>query len=204
MSQQFGNEFRVRETFSAKRLANDGIVIGGSLVAILCGGTAVLQHDAKGNLGLVILFAVLAGCAAAAAIRRVWRAKSGATIVLATPEGLDLGRTLREPWSAIGAVSLHVQTVTDSNRGVNAPPSWSQLLTVERVDATAKPAKLKCPDGDDGAWDDLFDYIRTVAPHVRLTDNRATDRAEHEQKAARYQAEMAHWLEHGGNRPTLQ
>ncbi|MRH88573.1 hypothetical protein GFY24_14145 [Nocardia sp. SYP-A9097] len=87
---------------------------------------------------------------------------------------LDLGRVVRRPWANIAAVSMGTHETTRKVNGYETGRDYRPLLQVYIVGAD-KPVQQfylssACPN-----WQELFQYIHAVAPHVRLTDHQQAD-----------------------------
>lgn len=161
VNHHFGNEFRVRARLTASLAFGMvlGIGVAGVLVATPLArnvtGVGLLAWDA--GAALVVLIVLVAFREA------IFRS----TIVLATGHGLDIGkRKFQEPWDDVLALTIG----TSGSSGLT--------LTVDR--AGRGPVAIDYAESYDPPWPELFQYIREVAPRVRLIDQLRAARADRE------------------------
>ncbi|MGW4249363.1 hypothetical protein [Nocardia sp. NPDC004722] len=158
-----------------RRITRFWIIVAALGLAVLFG----IVHPDGGYVTLSVILAVPL-LVMLWAIRMEYRALSKPTLI-ADAAGLTLTRRLRlelgnvekHPWSSIVAMSVRTHQLTTKSAGGKSI-TYRPLLQVS-IASRGEPVQQFYPHNYHPAPTELFAYVRTVAPQVRLEDLQQAD-----------------------------
>lgn len=167
-----------------KRIIKFAIVTGILLLGVLFG----LVHPDGGyiTLSVILTLPVLFGLWS---IYMEFRGLRKPTVI-ATPHGLEVtsrqrletSGALREPWANIVALEMRMHTLVRTRYGNEVGRGYRPMLVVYLAGRQDRPVRQFYPSNYHPTWQELFTFVQSVAPHVRLSDHQQADLAAQQQR----------------------